>query len=95
MATIQDATLVVQALHMAITRRRPQAGLLHHTDRGSTYTSESYQALLRQEGLVASMSRTADCYDNAAMESFFHSFKGECVDGEAFQTRAQGRRQHL
>jgi transposase InsO family protein len=72
MAAIQDATLVVQALHMAITRRRPQAGLLHHTDRGSTYTSQEYQALLQQEGMIASMSRTADCYDNAAVESFFH-----------------------
>jgi putative transposase len=91
MATIQDATLVVQALQMALTRRRPQAGLLHHSDRGSTYTSESYQALLQQEGMVVSMSRTADCYDNAAMESFFHSFKGECIDGESFQTRAQAR----
>ncbi len=91
MAAIQDATLVVQALHMAIARRRPQAGLLHHTDRGSTYTSESYQALLHQEGMVASMSRTADCYDNAAMESFFHSFKGECIDGQPLQTRAQAR----
>ncbi len=91
MATIQDATLVVQALHMAVVRRRPQAGLLHHTDRGSTYTSESYQALLQQEGMVVSMSRTADCYDNAAMESFFHSFKGECIDGEYLQTRAQAR----
>jgi transposase InsO family protein len=91
MATIQDATLVVQALHMAITRRRPQAGLLHHTDRGSTYTSESYQALVQQEGMVASMSRTADCYDNAAMESFFHSFKSECIDDGTFQTRAQAR----
>lgn len=91
MAAIQDATLVVQALHMAIARRRPQAGLLHHTDRGSTYTSESYQALLRQEGMVASMSRTADCYDNAAMESFFHSFKGECIDGQSFESRAQAR----
>ncbi len=70
MAATQDATLVVQALHMAIARRRPQAGLLHHTDRGSTYTSESYQARLQQEGMLASMSRTADCYDNAAMESF-------------------------
>src|SRR5437588_12924177 len=75
LAAIQDATLVVQALHMAIARRRPQAGLLHHTDRGSTYTSESSQALLRQEGMIASMSRTADCYDHAAAESFFHSFK--------------------
>jgi transposase InsO family protein len=91
MAAIQDANLVVKALHMAIVRRRPQAGLLHHTDRGSTYTSEDYQSLLQQEGMVASMSRTADCYDNAAMESFFHSFKGECIDGQSFQTRSQAR----
>lgn len=91
MAAIQDATLVVQALQMALTRRRPLAGLLHHSDRGSTYTSESYQGLLQQEGMIVSMSRTADCYDNAAMESFFHSFKGECIDGESFQTRAQAR----
>ena len=70
MAAIQDANLVVQALQMAVARRRPQAGLLHHSDRGSTYTSESYQALLQQEGMQSSMSRTADCYDNAAMESF-------------------------
>ena len=59
--------------------------------RGSTYTSEDYQALLQQEGMVVSMSRTADCYENAAMESFFHSFKGECIDGEYLQTRAQAR----
>jgi putative transposase len=59
LATIQDATLVVQALHMAVARRRPQAGLLHHSDRGSTYTSESYQALLQREGMQTSMSRTA------------------------------------
>ncbi len=91
MAAIEDATLVVNALHMAIARRRPQAGLLHHTDRGSTYTSENYQGILRASGMVASMSRTADCYDNAAMESFFHSFKGECIDCQSFQTRAQAR----
>ncbi len=91
MAATQDATLVVQALRMAIVRRRPQAGLLHHSDRGSTYTSESFQALLQQEGMIVSMSRTADCSDNAAMESFFHSFKGECIDSQSFQTRAQAR----
>ncbi len=91
MAAIQDAPLVVQALQMALTRRSPQAGLLHHSDRGSTYTSESYQALLQQESMRVSMSRTADCYDNAAMESFFHSFKGECIESESFQTRAQAR----
>jgi putative transposase len=95
MAATQDATLVVQALRMAIVRRRPQAGLLHHCDRGSTYTSESYQALLQQESRTVSMSRTADCYDNAAMESFFHSFKGECIESQSFQTRAQERRRHL
>lgn len=89
LAVVQDATLVIQALQMAITRRRSQAGLLHHSDRGSTYTSESYQALLRQEGMIVSMSRPADCYDNAAMESFFHSLKGECLDSQSFQTRAQ------
>jgi putative transposase len=91
MATIQDATLVVQALQMAVARRRPQAGVLHHSDRGSTYTSESYQVLLAQEAMQVSMSRTADCYDNAAMESFFHSFKGECIDCQSLQTRAQAR----
>lgn len=91
MAATQDATLVVQALQMAITRRRPPPGLLHHSDRGSTYTSESYQAILRQAGMLVSMSRTADCYDNAAMESFFHSFKGESIEGQSFQTRAQAR----
>ncbi len=92
MAATQDARLVVQALEMALARRRPEAGLLHHSDRGSTYTSQSYQALLREQGMVSSMSRTTDCYDNAAMESFFHSFKGECIEGESFQTRAQARR---
>lgn len=91
MAATQNATLVEQALRMAVARRRPGAGLLHHTDRGSTYTSESYQAILRQEGMIASMSRTADCYDNAVMESFFHSFKGECLDNQSFQTQAQAR----
>lgn len=91
LAATQDATLVVQALRMAVARRHPQAGFLHHSDRGSIYTSESYQALLQQEGMIARMSRRADCYDNAAMESFFHRFKGECVDRQSFQTRAQAR----
>jgi len=70
MAAIQDATLVVNALEMALTRRRPQAGLLHHSDRGSTYTSESYLALLQHNAMTVSMSRTANCYDNAVTEAF-------------------------
>ncbi|MBO0779145.1 MAG: DDE-type integrase/transposase/recombinase [Ktedonobacteraceae bacterium] len=86
MAATQDATLVVQALQMAVARRKPPPGLLHHSDRGSTYTSESYQLLLAQLSMVVSMSRTAYCYDHAAMESFFHILKGECLNEQAFQT---------
>jgi putative transposase len=92
MAPIQDAALVGHALHMALARRRPQAGLLHHSDRGSPYTSQSDQAILLQEGIQVSMSRTGNCYDHAAMESFFHSLKAQCIDRECFQTRAQARR---
>lgn len=91
MAALQDATLVVNALEMALARRCPQAGVLHHSDRGSTYTSESYLTLLQQNDMTVSMSRTANCYDNAVTEAFFHSFKGECIDQESFQSRAQAR----
>ena len=71
MAAHRDAELVEQALHMALRHRHPAAGLLHHSDRGSQYTSGSYQTLLAQIGIVVSMSGKGDCYDNAAMESFF------------------------
>ena len=91
MAATQDAALVIKALEMAIARRSPQAGLLHHSDRGSTYTSESYLALLQQNGMRVSMSCTANCYDNSVTESFFHSFKGESLNHESFQSRAQAR----
>jgi putative transposase len=91
MAAVQDATLVINALNMALARRCPQAGLLLHSDRGSTYKSESYLALLQQNGMLVSMSRTANCYDNAVTETFFHSFKGESIDQECFQSRAQAR----
>ena len=91
MAAIQDATLVVNALEMALARRRPQAGLLHHSDRGSTSTSESYLALLQHNAMTVSMSCTANCYDNAVTEAFLHSFKGECIDQQSFQSRAQAR----
>jgi len=91
MAAIQDATLVERARPLALARRRPEVGLLHHSDRGSPSTSESYLAVLQQHGLLISMSRTANCYDNAVTESFFHSFKGECIDRESFQSRAQAR----
>lgn len=80
MAAHRDAELVEQSLHMALLRRHPAAGLLHHSDRGSQYTSGSYQALLAQMGIQVSTSGKGDCYDNAAMESFFSSLKGEWTD---------------
>ena len=91
MASTEDEHLVTLALHMALARRHPQAGLLHHSDRGSEYTSLGYQALLAQGGIEVSMSRTANCYDNAAMESFFDKLKSECVDRTRFQNLAQAR----
>ena len=91
LAAIQDATLVVNALEMALARRRKHPGLLHHSDRGRTYTSESYLTLLQQNDMTVSMSGTANCYDNAVTEAFFHSFKGECIDHESFQSRVQAR----
>lgn len=71
--------LVESALSNALAWRAPAAALLHHSDRGAQYASESYQALLARHGIECSMSRAGDCYDNAVMESFFGSFKQECV----------------
>src|SRR5260221_9235142 len=70
LATLQDAPLVVNALEMALARRRPQAGLLHQSDRDSASTSESYLALLQQNDMTVSMSGTANCSDNAVTEAF-------------------------
>ncbi len=79
-----DTTLALAALDHAVRSRRPNAGLIHHTDRGSPYASEDYRAALAARGLVASMSRTGDCYDNAVAESFFASLKAEWVDYEDY-----------
>jgi putative transposase len=79
MSACCDEELVGKALHMALARRRPQAGLLHHSDRGCQYTSCAYRHRLEQAGMVVSMSRKGNCWDNAAMESFFGSLKEECV----------------
>lgn len=81
--------LVMAALDQAITRRGPCRGLLHHSDRGSQYTSNNFQALLEQHDIIASMSATGNCYDNAAMESFYHTLKTEHVYFEHYQTREQ------
>jgi len=81
--------LVLSTLHMALYGQRPGAGLVHHSDRGSQYASDEYQAELRRRGIVCSMSRKGDCWDNAVMESFFATLKRELVHRHQFVTRAQ------
>jgi putative transposase len=83
--------LAVDALDMALRRRLPGAGLLAHSDRGSQYASEHYQRLLGQHGITCSMSRRADCWDNAPVESFFASLKRELVHDERYTTREQAK----
>ncbi len=85
-----DASLVEQAWKMAVTHRHPPANLLHHTDRGSPYTSQTYLKLLEQAQCSISMSRTGNCYDNAVMESFFATLKGECAYRQ-FATQTEAR----
>lgn len=86
-----DSRLVVDALEMAISRRLPDAGLVAHSDRGSQYASEHYQRILTGHGITCSMSRRANCWDNAPMESFFASLKKELVHDEDYATRGQAR----
>jgi putative transposase len=78
------AGLVVNALKMALSRRKIQPGLLLHSDRGAQYASHEYQALLRQNQIICSMSRKGNCWDNAPMESFFRSLKVECIYTQKF-----------
>ena len=86
-----DSRLVVDALEMALARRVPGEGLVAHSDRGSQYASGHYQGLLDRHGIVCSMSRRANCWDNAPMESFFASLKKELVRDEDYQTREDAR----
>jgi transposase InsO family protein len=79
-SAVNDRRLTLAALRMAIDRRCPTPGLLHHSDRGCTYTCEDYQTYLAARGITCSMSRRADCYDNAVMESFFATVKKEEAD---------------
>lgn len=91
MSDRNDEPLVSAALRMAITHRQPPAGLIHHTDRGVLYSSGNYRRLMAVHGLLASMSRHGDCYDNACAESFFSTLKNELIHGEAFATRDAAR----
>lgn len=89
MASTQNERLVEQALRMALGRREPQAELVHHSDRGSEYTSDASLLLVRSWGIQISMSRTGNCYENAVMERFFGTLKRECP--MQFETRQQAR----
>jgi len=90
MADHMETSLVEDAFHMALTRRYPAPGLLHHSDQGSQYTSLAYQHRLSQAKCQVSMSRVANCYDNAVMESFFSTLKLDCASAQ-FASRAQAR----
>lgn len=87
-----DRALVIAALRMALFRRKFPRGVIVHSDRGSQYCSADYQTLLKEYGLVCSMSKRGDCYDNAAMESWNHSYKVETIHGERFTTRWQAEK---
>ena len=86
-----DTTLVLQALSMALLQRKPPAGLLFHSDRGVQYASGDYRHALSQASLVASMSRKGNCYDNAAMESFWSTLKLELIYRRDFASRSLAR----
>ena len=83
-SAVNDRHVTIKALEMALKRRCPDAGLLHHSDQGSTYASEDYRAVLESNGITCSMSRRGNCWDNAVMESFFSTVKSEL--GEHFDS---------
>jgi transposase InsO family protein len=91
LSAVNDRKLVIKALDMALRRRCPDSGLLHHSDQGSPYASEDYQRELAAHGITCSMSRRGNCYDNAAMESWFSTFKSEL--GERFESYANAKEQ--
>jgi len=91
MDAYRDERLVETALDMALVTQRPLAGLIHHSDRGSQYSSTGYRGILDEQGIRMSMSGKGEPYDNALMESFFSTLKGECVERHDFQTPEQAR----
>ncbi len=86
-----DEELVERALAQALGRRRPDPGLLHHSDRGSQYTSRAYHFRLEQAEMLVRMSRKGNCWDNAAIESFFGTLKDECVGETIYASYDEAR----
>lgn len=91
MSERMTSQLVMDALQMAIWRRKKPQGVIIHSDRGSQYCSHDYQKLLAENNFICSMSKRGDCYDNASMESWNHSLKVEAIHGEKFLTRADAK----
>jgi transposase InsO family protein len=91
MSAKPDQQVALQALHMALAHRRPQPGLIHHTDQGALYTSVAYRRLLAQQGLIPSMSRKGNCFDNAVVGSFFSTLKNELIHDRNFHTREEAQ----
>jgi len=91
MAEHLRSELCLEALSMALQRRQPQAGLLHHSDRGVQYACGAYHEVLQSHGICPSMSRNGNCYDNAVMESFFGTLKTELIYRQHYATRAEAR----
>ena len=87
MAEHLRAELAISALRMALARRRPKRGLIHHSDRGVQYACDDYRAILRAHGILSCMSRKGDCWDNAVVESFFSTMELELVAGSDWKTR--------
>ncbi len=81
--------LITDAFTMALKQRKPSRGVIHHSDRGSQYCSNAYQALLAKHGFLSSMSGKGNCDDNAVMESFYHTLKVELIYGHHYRTRKE------
>ena len=91
LSAVNDRHLTLRALDMALRRRGPEPGLMHHSDQGCTYASEDYRRALEARSITCSMSRKGNCYDNAAMESFFSTFKTELGERFHFARAREGR----
>jgi len=95
MSERNDQELTLAALRVAVEQRQPSAGLIHHSDRGTTYASSSYRDELARHGMVCSMSRKGNCWDNAVVESFFSTLDIECANQKPFASRSSARREVL
>ena len=93
MSEHNDEQLTLAALQMALDQRQPAPGVIHHSDRGTTYASSAYQDALAQADMICSMSRKGDCWDNAVVESFFSTLDIECGNQQPFATRGVARRE--